>query len=69
MTNPPNFVMYVVMVKMPDGKFNPWWSLQRDRVNYVIGFQKKADARKSALDYQKIYGTKTAYVQQYGPYS
>jgi hypothetical protein len=67
MRDAPDFVMYVVMVKLHD-KFAPWWH----KSSYGIkaeGYATLADANKEMRIVQKIYGSKNAYVQQYGPIS
>ena len=68
MRSAPDFVMYVVMVKARTEKFDPDWFIGGDGGKVCFGFAKRSDARKVALDYQRIYGKKNAYVQQYGPY-
>ena len=68
MKNPPDFVMYVVMVKAPGNKnFNPCWNPAA--LPYVRGFKRKADAQFALKSCQAFYGKKNAYVQQYGPIS
>jgi hypothetical protein len=68
MKNPPDFVMYVVMVKAPGNKtFNPHWT--PTAFPYTRGFQRKADARFALKSIQVAYGKTNAYVQQYGPIS
>jgi len=72
MTNPPSFVMYVVMVKPPGSDtFDPCWGDWADSVNgiYAKGFARKKDATKECKTFRVRYGKKNAYVQQYGPYS
>ena len=69
MRNPPDFVMYVVMVKARTKNFDPDWSSSDGYdVKFCYGFAKRSDARHVMLDYQRIYGKKNAYVQQYGPF-
>jgi hypothetical protein len=72
MTNPPSFVMYVVMVKPTNATkvFDPCWGEWADspRGIYAKGFARKPDAAKECKIYQTRYGKKNAYVQQYGPY-
>ena len=66
MKNPPDFVMYVVMVRRIGNKnFVPEWNHD----GMIYGYRTKAQARPSMRDYQRIYGKENAYVQQYGPYS
>ena len=72
MTNPPDFVMYVVMVKPKCGmafgpEWCPWDEAQCGR--YATGFELKRDADKACKAARVRYGKKNAYVQQYGPYS
>ena len=68
MKKPPDFVMYVVMVKAPGEKnFNPNW--QPTALPFVRGFKRKSDAQFALKSHQAAYGKKNAYVQQYGPYS
>ena len=68
MRSAPDFVMYVVMVKPRGTKnFDPDWCDDSDG-KWCFGFAKRADALMVMLDYQRIYGKKNAYVQQYGPY-
>lgn len=72
MKNPPNFVMYVVMVKPPNAKaFDPRWSEWAESQNgrYARGFASKSDADKECREYRVRYGKKNAYIQQYGPIS
>ena len=71
MTNPPDFVMYVVMVKPPNSDvFDPCWGEWVDSVHGVFakGFARKRDAFRECAIYRTKYGKKNAYVQQYGPY-
>jgi hypothetical protein len=71
MKNPPDFVMYVVMVKpTKDSVFDPCWGEWSDSVRGVFakGFARKRDADRECKIYRVRYGTKNAYVQQYGPY-
>ena len=68
MRNPPDFVMYVVMVKARTETFEPDWFTDHDDGQHCCGFAKRSDARKVMLDYQRIYGKKNAYIQEYGPY-
>jgi len=66
MRNPPDFVMYVVMVKKTgEARYNPLWcgGIQAQ------GFARRKDAMPLLRMQQDIYGKKNAYVQQYGPYS
>ena len=61
--NPPDFVMYVVMVKKPlSKKFDPAW-----RGSDHDG--RKRDALNDLRIYKQNCGKQNAYVQQYGPYS
>jgi hypothetical protein len=72
MKTPPDFVMYVVMVKRPGSeKFDPQWypGSYYGGGPEAIGFQKRRTAQKSCKIFQCRYGKKNAYVQQYGPYS
>ena len=71
MKNPPNFVMYVVMVKRTNSrKFDPLWtSFEDDDEQFAQGFRSKKDALDHCTFFQEIHGKKNAYVQQYGPYS
>jgi hypothetical protein len=72
MTNPPDFVMYVVMVKTANaGNFDPEWCpwAEAQCGRYAMGFQSKRDAAKACRHARVRYGKKNAYVQQYGPYS
>ena len=72
MKNPPDFVMYVVMVKTPDSdKFDPCWGEWADSPQgvYARGFASKRDADKECKNWRVRYGKKNAYIQQYGPYS
>ena len=65
MRNPPDFVMYVVMVKYPrSDKFNPL----RDCEGSAEGFISRKAARNTLTRFRRQYGKKNAYVQQYGPY-
>ena len=67
--NPPDFVMYVVMVKKHrSGKFNPnWWEFLSG--TYTKGYQNKSDVERKLKEICKYYGKNNVYVQQYGPYS
>ena len=66
MKNPPDFVMYVIMVKAPGKKnFDPL----RDCEGSAEGFISRKAARNTLARFQRRYGKKNAYVQQYGPYS
>jgi hypothetical protein len=65
MTNPPDFVMYVVMVKPSKrDSFVPCW-----REWAAKGFARKRDAQRECKIWRVRYGKKNAYVQQYGPFS
>lgn len=69
MKNPPDFVMYVVMVKPPPGKkFKPYWFDNNGRT-IADGFKDISEAELLRDWLQGRYGKKNAYVQQYGPYS
>jgi hypothetical protein len=70
MRNPPDFVMYVVMVKLPSNKnFDPVWILNEPEGRYFAqGFKKRREAIEDLRIYQRAYGKKNAYVQQYGPF-
>lgn len=67
MSNPPDFVLYVVMVKA-HRKFSPRW-LRCGQGPIAEGYAKKSDARKALKIVQHMHGKENAYVQQYGPYS
>ena len=72
MTNPPDFVMYVVMVKPPNCEnFDPCWGEWVDSVYGVFakGFARKRDADRECRIFRTRYGNKNSYVQQYGPIS
>ena len=72
MTNPSDFVMYVVMVRPPKAeKFNPAWSEWTEPVygRFAYGWAKKRDADKLCKTFRACWGKKNAYVQRYGPYS
>lgn len=72
MNKPPDFVMYVVLVKWPGRSFDPdWVAIEEDgrRALGAQGFKKKSDAEKACRKLQKLFGKANAYVQQYGPYS
>ena len=65
MKNPPDFVMYVVMVKLPGATtFNP----HRDCEGSSEGFNSRKAASGTLKKFQRRYGKKNAYIQQYGPY-
>lgn len=71
MKNPPDFVVYVVMVKcVPSGNFDPQWCpwAEAQCGRYAMGFQSKRDANKACKVARTRHGAKNAYVQQYGPY-
>lgn len=71
MRNPPDFVMYVVMVKVPGNKnFNPLWTMfENSDEDFAQGFRLRREALEEMRACQNIYGKKNAYVQQYGPIS
>jgi hypothetical protein len=70
MTNPPSFVMYVVLVKpTPKSVFDPCWGeFGIAHGTYTKGFARKRDANNECRILRTHYGVKNAYVQQYGPY-
>ena len=71
MTNPSDFVMYVVMVKPPNarsltllghsGLIRSW--------SYAKGFARNGMRIEQCKTFRVRYGKKNAYVQQYGPFS
>jgi hypothetical protein len=72
MKNPPDFVMYVVMVKAPGSdKFDPCWGEWAEFGHgvHAKGFARKLDAVSECKVFRVRYGKKNAYVQQYGPIS
>ena len=71
MRNPPDFVMYVVMVRRPEEKnFNPVWQWRpNDDHRFAQGFRNRSEAIEDLRIYQSFYGKKNAYVQLYGPIS
>lgn len=72
MNQPPDFVMYVVMVKPPNAdSFDPCWGEWAGSIHGAIakGFARKRDADRECKAWRVRYGKKNAYVQQYGPYS
>jgi hypothetical protein len=71
MKNPPDFVMYVVMVKSPGATgFDPCWGNWGASLDaHARGYARKRDADKHCREFRARYGKKNAYVQQYGPIS
>lgn len=72
MTNPPSYVVYVVLVKpTKDSVFDPCWGEWADSQNgiYAKGFARKQDAQRECKVWRVRYGKHNAYVQQYGPIS
>lgn len=73
MKNPPDFVMYVVMVKLPNRhNFHPNWETVTDCGEEhigAVGFKSRSDADDACKYCRALYGKKNAYIQQYGPYS
>lgn len=68
MTNPPDFVMYVVLYKPKGKEFIPYWEADASGV-HAMGYFTKVDANRRLKAVQMTWGKENAYVQQYGPYS
>jgi hypothetical protein len=70
MEKPPDFVMYIVMVRFPGNKnFDPVWLRRLSAGDIAEGFRNKRDASREARIYKRRYGKASAYVQMYGPFS
>ena len=69
MKNPPDFVMYVVMIRLPhENTFGPWWQKSVDGPK-AEGYANRSSAAKELRCCQALYGKKNCYVQMYGPIS
>lgn len=69
MRNPPSFIVYVVLAKMPDSdKFDPYWSLALGP-EFSPAFASKKGAQQLLKHAQRWLGKENAYIQQYGPIS
>lgn len=69
MKNPPDFVVYVVMVKgMNDANFGPRFRPNSGYTPFAFAYATRRDAWKELRYWRNLVGKENAYVQQYGPY-
>lgn len=66
MRNPPNFVIYICLVRY--GRDDPFMP-KADIHGHVAAFTKRRNAEHEARQWREYHGKGTAHAKQYGPYS